>query len=160
MTLTLTLAAIVLSERTVMRILPLAVVLLTAAPVGAQSRVYTNADLTPKPVTEWRRTVTPAELDSLRQHQYQAPPPAPAGANGPTVVVFGSSPTDGPFGAFTPLAAPRRLDGTSYVDPPWEQFAYVGGSYYGRRAPHAHLATDVRSRTGPAAAARRSTRAR
>jgi hypothetical protein len=105
-----------------MRILPLVVALSTAAPVCAQTRLYTNADLTPKPVTAWTRTVTPAELESLRQHQYQAPP-EPAREPWPSVFVMASSPTAGPYGEFAPFPDVSPLNGTPYV---------VGRMYVGR----------------------------
>ena len=63
-----------------MRVVTLLVVLLTAAPVVAQeSRLYTNADLTPNPVTAWTRTVTLAELASLASRQFALSPQLPGG---------------------------------------------------------------------------------
>jgi hypothetical protein len=50
-------------------------ILCAALPAAAQSRVYTNADLTTHPVTSWTRTVTAAELASLREHQTQVAAP-------------------------------------------------------------------------------------
>jgi hypothetical protein len=117
-----------------MKLMPLLIALLTVAPAAAQSRVYTNADLMPNPVTAWTRTVTPARLSPteaaaiLAPYRFQAPPPRALEA-GPWMVVLHSSPTAGPFGEFAPFPAPVRLDGTSYLDPPWEQRAYVGRSY-------------------------------
>lgn len=70
-----------------MRTITLLVVLMTAWPAAAQSRLYTNADLTPTPMTAWTRTVTPAELEALAAHQFHAPAPA----LGPTVIVVGRS---------------------------------------------------------------------
>lgn len=110
-----------------MKLLPAALVLLTAVPASAQSRVYTNADLTSRPVTAWTVRVTPEELESLRQHQYHAPPTVRD--DGPRVYVMGSSPTAGPFGEFKPFPIARRLDGTFYGDPPYLQFGYVGRFY-------------------------------
>jgi hypothetical protein len=110
-----------------MRILPLVVVLQSAAPVCAQSPLYTNADLTPKPVTAWTRRVTAAELESLRQYQYRAPP-APAREPWPSVFVMASSPTAGPYGEFEPFPETRPLNGTPYVVSP----RYVGRSYRAR----------------------------
>lgn len=110
-----------------MKILPLLVVLLTAAPVVGQSRLYTNEDLG-RPLSPGRGTVSPEQLAALAQHQYQAPP-TPARELGPWVYVMRSSPTAGPFGEFAPFPTPVRLDGTSYRDPPWFMSAYVGRSY-------------------------------
>lgn len=54
-----------------------------------------------------------------------APPPA----DGPTVVILGSSPTAGPFGEFKPFPPPRRLDGTLLSQPPWRARIYAGRSF-------------------------------
>src|SRR5476649_1171926 len=43
--------------------------LIAAAPASAQSRVYTNADLG-KPLSADRPAVTPAELRTLKDHQF------------------------------------------------------------------------------------------
>ena len=103
-----------------MRSIPMVVALLVAAPAFGQSRVYTNADLgKPLPGVS---TVTPAEAAALlapHQFVYVAPRPAE-----PQVVLLASSPTAGPFGELTPLSPSRRLDGSSYQDPPWESLDY------------------------------------
>ena len=93
-----------------MRLLPLAALLLTTSPVFAQSRVYTNADLTSNPVT-WTRTVTPEEWQGLADRQFVPPPPK---SYGPVSIGIYSSPTAGPFGEFPSSVPTRRLDG----DPP------------------------------------------
>ena len=105
--------------------------LLVAAPAFAQeARVYTNADLgTPLAPT---LTTTPAEAAAiLAPHQFVSPPPP---SLGPRVYIMGSSSTDGPFGAFY-RDAPRRLDGSSYVDPPLLYGSPVWGLALGG-APH------------------------
>jgi hypothetical protein len=106
----------------------------TALPAAAQSKVYTNADLG---TVHRTRTVTAAELAGLAARQFvfvPARPPAP-------VVVIGRDVAAGPFGAFAPPLPDRRLDGSLWTDPPWEQFAYVG---------HVHHADGPRNqRTGP-----------
>lgn len=73
-------------------ILVAAVLLASALPAVAQSsKVYTNADLTSKPVT-WSRTVTPEELAGLQARAFSAPLPP-----GPTVYVAPWA-GDGPSG--------------------------------------------------------------
>jgi hypothetical protein len=110
--------------------LTLVVVLLTAAPAFAQSRVYTNADLG-KPLAA-TLTTSPAEAAAiLAPHQFVYVPPAPAG---PTLVLFGGSPTTGPYGEFAPFAQAQRLDGTLYSDWPWRSTAYLPYGY-GRGRP-------------------------
>lgn len=132
-----------------MKLLPVALVLLAAAPVGAQTRVYTNADLTSHPVTTWTRRVTAEELESLRKHQYQAPP-APAPEWGPIITVVRSSPTAGPYGEFPSYRQPRRFEGTwGYGAAPWLWSPYGGRRSYGGygagvvRAPQALRAAPV-----------------
>jgi hypothetical protein len=67
-------------------ILVLAALLCAGSPVAAQStKVYTNADLTSRPVT-WTRTVTAAELAGLQARQFVAPLPP-----GPSVFVLDAS---------------------------------------------------------------------
>ena len=105
-----------------MRVITLLVVLFTAAPVVAQeSRLYTNADLTPNPVTAWTRTVTLAELASLASRQFALSPQLPGG---PTVI-FISLP-DAP--GFTPFPPTRPLS------EPWSMTTYVGRTH-GERSP-------------------------
>jgi hypothetical protein len=120
-----------------MRTITLLVVLLTAAPVVGQSRLYTNADLG-RPLSPNRGTVDPAILQALRDHQYQAPP-TPAREFEPWMTVMGSSSTAGPFGEFAPFDPPRRLDGSSWLDPepvyglpPWGAWGHgYPGNYDG-----------------------------
>ena len=127
-----------------MRTAPLAIALLVASPAFGQSRVYTNADLG-KPLPGIS-TVTPAEAAALlapHQFVYVAPRPAE-----PPVVLLESSPTAGPFGEFKPFSPPRRLDGSSYQDPPWEALAYSGRRHgAGRNSRSRH--SSGTSVTGP-----------
>lgn len=96
--------------------------LLVAPPAFAQSRVYTNADL-------GKRLTNDARLDPataaaiLAPYRYQAPTPKSYGGS---IYVLRSSASAGPYGEFKPFDPPRRLDGTSYTDPPWMQSVYVG----------------------------------
>jgi hypothetical protein len=102
-----------------MRVVTLLVVLLAAAPVAAQEpRLYTNADLTPKPVTAWTRTVTLTEFAGLASRQFAL---SPQFADGPTVI-FVSLPD--PRG-FTPFPPTRPLS------EPWSMTTYVGRPYGG-----------------------------
>lgn len=134
-----------------MKFLPFALFLLTALPASAQSPLYTNADLGHR-LSPNRVTVTAEDLESLRQHQYHAPPP-PLRQDGPTIFVIDSSVTAGPFGEFAPFPPPRRLDGTSYDQLPWIYSTYVGPSYRGfvNRAPYGRV-----NAVGPQTAAPRS----
>lgn len=112
-----------------MRISPLLITLLVASPVFGQSRIYTNADLG-KPLSR-TSTLTPAEAAAIlapRQFVY-----VPERPSEPMAVVARSSPTAGPFGEFKPFDPPRRLDGSSYSDPPWSMMTYVGRQRYSLR---------------------------
>ena len=97
--------------------------LLSAAPVAGQSRVYTNADLG-KPLTSAARLDPAAAAAILAPHQFVALPAAPA-LGGAQVVVIGS-PTAGPFGEFAPFPEPRRLDGSLYTERPWHVTTHAG----------------------------------
>ena len=101
-------------------ILLLGAVLLTAAPVCAQSRVYTNADLTPHPVTAWTRTATAAELAGLQTRAFQLPGRWPLE---PTVIVIGDR------------IAPQPLPPTRPLSEPWSMTAYVGRSPWRSSVP-------------------------
>src|SRR6185295_17570965 len=85
--------------------------LLTALPAAAQSRVYTNRDLTPRPVTAWTRTVTAEELRGLATRQFRLPPPLPP--DGPTVVILPDTPLFAPFEPTRPLSEPWSM--TTYL---------------------------------------------
>jgi len=109
-----------------MKVLPLVVVLLTAAPVCAQSRVYTNADLTPHPVTTWTRTATPEDLAGLETRAFQLPGRWPAE---PTVVIVGER------------LAPQPLLPTRPLSEPWSMTAYVGRSPWRSSVPVVTIGT-------------------
>jgi len=85
--------------------------LLVTAPAIAQSRVYTNQDLTPTPVTTWTRTVTAAELAGLEARQFRLPPAVPA--DGPRVVILQDTPRFAPFEPTRPLSEPWSM--TTYL---------------------------------------------
>jgi hypothetical protein len=92
--------------------------LLAAAPALAQpSRLYTNNDLR-KPLTSASSSgLSPADAATiLAPYQFQAVP-TPEREWGPQVYVMGSSSTSGPFGEFAQFEPPRRLDGSSWLDP-------------------------------------------
>ena len=110
-----------------MRISPLAIALLVAAPAFGQARVYTNADLgKPMPRTS---TVTSAEAAAiLAPWQFVYVPPRPAQ---PQVIRIDSSPTAGPFGEFAPLEPHQGRDGWSYASPSWLS-TFHSGRYSGR----------------------------
>ena len=98
----LRLAAILLITD-VMRTITLGVaLLLTATPGFSQTRVYTNADLTPTPVTRWTRTVTPEELASLAARQFRLP----QAFDGPTVIIIGERQDMEPLPPYRPLSEP------------------------------------------------------
>src|SRR5687768_8253434 len=83
--------------------------------------------------------LTPAEAARIlepRQFVYVEP----ATSMGPTVVIFGSSPTDGPFGPFPAFPAAQRLDGSLLSAAPWRVTAYVGRPFHLNRS-HAPLRT-------------------
>jgi hypothetical protein len=86
----------------------LAALLCTASPVVAQSRVYTNADLTSKPVT-WSRTVTPEEWRGLVSREFWPLPDYPDEA---VAYVIPSSPTSDVLPAPPPSTS-------SYADSWW-----------------------------------------
>jgi len=93
--------------------------LLTAVPAAAQSRVYTNADLAPRPVTAWTQTVTPAELAGLKAREFVYVPARRPGA-GPRVVILRDTPLFAPFEPTRPLSEP------------WSMTTYLGhGSRHG-----------------------------
>jgi hypothetical protein len=100
--------------------------LLLAAPVAAQTRVYTNADLG-KPIT-WSQTPTAEELASLKARQFVAPPFIP---DRPSLRVIDGDPTHGPFGPFELSAFTQPLD------PNWRQdtWGYWGGGFPGWDPP-------------------------
>lgn len=105
-----------------MKPITLLVALLTAAPVCAQSRVYTNADLTAHPST-WTRTVTPEELAGLKAREFQLPARALPPDNRAV-----------PYDPNWPFTT-STLD--AIAEPffkPWYMSAYVG-RYGGRRGP-------------------------
>ena len=103
----------------------------TALPAAAQSRVYTNRDLTPTPVTAWTRTVTAEELRGLEARQFRLPPALPP--QGPTVVILPDTPLFAPFEPTRPLSEP------------WSMTTYLSGGHGrshgrasgGRRGPFA-----------------------
>jgi hypothetical protein len=98
----------------------LVVLLAAAAPSSAQSRLYTNADLG-RHLQETRPSpAAAAAILAPYQFVYVAPD---APAWGPTFVIIGGSPSDGPFGAFGPYPPP--------TSPYWSMEAYVGSSSYG-----------------------------
>jgi hypothetical protein len=126
----------------------------TTLPAAAQSKVYTNADLG---TVHRTRTVTAAELEGLAARQFvfvPSRPPAP-------VVVIGRDVAAGPFGAFAPPLPERRLDGSLWTDPPWEQFAYVGypshvhGALNPRTGPRRSNSRPVTSGSAPSPSSRR-----
>jgi hypothetical protein len=98
--------------------------LCTATHVDAQSRVYTNQDLTPTPVTRWTRTVTPDELAGLQARQFRLPPAVPA--DGPRVVILRDTPRFDAFAPTRPLAEP------------WSMTTYVGRGSDGGRSGRSH----------------------
>jgi hypothetical protein len=78
---------------------------------------------------------TPAEAARiLEPYQFVYVEPAPP--MGPTVVIFGSNPTDGPFGPFPALPQAPRLDGSMLSAPPWHVTAYGSRPFHLSR-PHA-----------------------
>jgi len=103
-----------------MKILLLGAVLLTAAPVCAQSRVYTNADLTPHPVTAWTRTATPEDLASLQTRAFRLPAALPLE---PTVIIVSER------------IEPQPLPPTRPLSDPWRMTAYVGRSPWRSSVP-------------------------
>lgn len=120
-----------------MRILPLITVLLVAAPAFAQSRVYTNADLTAHPVTQWSRSVTAEELAGLKAREFHLPTRRPA----PDVLIVPHDP-DWPFTTST-----RDAIAVPFFQP-WSMYAYVGRGY-GRGPGLSHpRAADTRQGTG------------
>jgi hypothetical protein len=75
--------------------------------IGAALIIHCVLDPTPR--------LSPAEAAAiLTPHQFVALPPA----EGPYVVIIGSSPTTGPFGEFAPFPPARRLDGTLLSERP------------------------------------------
>jgi hypothetical protein len=105
------------------------VVLLIAAPVCAQSRLYTNADLG-QPLT-WTRTVTPDELQSLAEHQFQAPP-TPTRPTGPWVTILPHDPT-------WPFRTSTLDDIGKPLAEPWSMTTYVGRGFGRSGSSHARL---------------------
>jgi hypothetical protein len=93
--------------------------LLIAAPAVAQSRVYTNADLTAGPVV-WQRPLPGAEeVRGLLAHQFVLP--RTSSPRDPISVSIGSR-TDGPFGAL-------QLTPTKSLAEPWSVTTYYGKNY-------------------------------
>ena len=67
---------------------------------------------------------TPAEAARiLEPYQFVYVEPAPP--MGPTVIIVGSSPTEGPFGPFPAFPPARRLDGSLLSVPPWNVTTYA-----------------------------------
>jgi hypothetical protein len=129
-----------------MRTLIVAIVVIFAAvPATAQSRLYTNADLAQTPVT-FSRTVPAEELRGFLARQFVYVPTSRRWTD-PTIVVIGSAPSDGPFGAFAPPIPDRRLDGSAWSDPAWEQRVYVGYGYRGGGLRGNFQRTDGRARS-------------
>jgi len=120
------------------RITLLVGLLLSTSPVGAQSRVYTNADLTSKPVTTWTRTVTAEELAGLKAREFHLPSLPPA----PDVMIVPHDPT-WPFQTSTLEAMSKPLF------EPWSMTTYLGHGY-GRYGGHASGRRDVSGRPGTA----------
>jgi hypothetical protein len=111
----------------------LVALLLSARTVAAQSKVYTNRDLTPRPVTAWTRTVTPEELRGLESRQFKLPLELP---DGPTVIYVSQRVDPQPLPPYRPLSEP------------WSMTTYVGSDRRGSSGgSHRHGATVV-SRTG------------
>jgi hypothetical protein len=104
----------------------LLILLLTGAPVFAQTRVYTNADLG-RPLSPSRPTPTADELAALAAHQFTLPPDYPIG---PHVVILGeghpsSTPWDWARETYEPIPP--------FVEP-WAGLPlYIGGNVGGRR---------------------------
>ena len=119
-----------------MKILPLITLLLVAMPAFAQSRVYTNADLTPRPMI-WTRTVTAEELRSLEAHQFRLPT-LPAA---PQVTILPYDP-NWPFQTSTLDAIAKPLF------EPWYTTTYLGHGYGGRygRSVRSHATSNVAPR--------------
>ena len=96
--------------------------------IGAALIIHCVLAPTPRP--------SPADAAAiLAPHQFVAPPPA----EGPYVVIIGSSPNAGPFGEFAPFPPTRRLDGTLLSQRPWTMRTYYVGrsvhtTEYSRRA--------------------------
>jgi hypothetical protein len=102
-------------------------VLLTAAPVAAQTVVSAYPPLSPaEAVAVLRASHSASDLTDVRWLSRDE-------LNGPRIVIMNSSPTAGPFGEFAPFSESRRLDGSSYFDPPWRSIAYRGWPYGGSR---------------------------
>ncbi len=95
---------------------------LTAWPAAAQSKVYTNQDLTPTAVT-WTRTVTPEELAGLKAREYVYVPARPAEAR---VVILPNRPLFAPFAATSEPTRP--------LSEPWSMTTYLRGGH-GHRGP-------------------------
>jgi uncharacterized membrane protein YgcG len=99
--------------------------LLIAAPVLAQSPVYTNADL--GKARTWTRTASAEELASLAKRQFVAPPAFP---DGPTVLTIAGDPSHGLFG-------PLELTPAQPLDPDWQGHTgwygpgFAGGGWFG-----------------------------
>jgi hypothetical protein len=109
--------------------------LLTVTSVEAQSRVYTNADLTVHRVVVWTRTVTADELVGLETRQFQG---SPVREWGPQIIVVPSRVTDGPFGAFAPFSPSHVAPGgVSFETIPVYGYGYGGwvGRVGGRSGP-------------------------
>lgn len=119
--------------------------MLIAAPVFAQSRVYTNADLGKKlPRTH---TVTPEELDSLRARQFVLP----REYHGPTVTIL---PYDDSW--FRTALSPNQP-----LDPNWRPVPMYDGYRYRTFRSHAEAPRHEggRGRQRPTTSDRRSTTA-
>jgi len=102
----------------------LVALLCTAVPAGAQSKVYTNADLTTRPVTTWTRTVTPDELAGLKAREYVY---VPERRTGPRVVILPNTPLFPPFAATSEPTRP--------LSEPWSMTTYLGHGHGGHHAP-------------------------
>src|SRR5688572_5097111 len=88
---------------------------------------------------------TPAEAARiLEPYQFVYAEPRPP--MGPSVIIVGSSPADGPFGPFADSPPARRLDGSSFSAPPWQVTAYVGRPSRHNR-PHASVDRTIKQPT-------------
>lgn len=101
----------------------------TAAPAAAQSRVYTNADLG-KPLAR-THTVTAEELAALKTNQFRLP----ARFDGPTVVIIPSSP-EPPFGnVFPPIAPLSSQPWIVVTSSPWQPWPWGFESFSSATIP-------------------------
>jgi len=90
---------------------------LTAVPMAAQSRLYTNADVG-RPLSSDRRTVTAAEVAGLKAREFVYVPTRPAEAR---VIILRDTPL---FPPFAPTSEPTRP-----LSEPWSMTTYLGHGY-------------------------------